>query len=110
MDTKVFNSLMTQTVGLGKIALDQYGQETVTQSFSESGFIEYKRERGIDAQGEEIEYNAKCFLKSDSNIDASHDRWQVTDQHTGRAMEVVDIQPMRDPRDDTLHHYELKTR
>src|SRR5699024_7375169 len=69
----------------------------------------YKRERGIDAQGEEIEYNAKCFLKADSNIDASQDRWQVTDQHTGRAREGVDIQPMRDPRDDTLHHYELKT-
>lgn len=122
MDSKKkFNKLMTHTITLTKKVLNVNGDLTIDTSYTgQKGFVQYGRKQietnmyqGM-SQGETIMSNALVFLKSDSSITVNlkEDKWFITQTapYTRSEMQVLDVQPIDDPRTGETHHYEVLVR
>jgi len=118
---KKFENLMTHTITLVKKNLDVHGDLSIITTYvGQKGFVQYGRKQmtvGLAsgmAQGETITSNALVFLKSDApiTIDLKKDKWFMTQTKpvARPEMQVLDVQPIDDPRDGTLHHYEVFVR
>lgn len=118
MDSKTkFNKLMTHTLTLAKKVLNVNGDLTIDTSYTgQKGFVQYGRKQieSSMSQGETIMSNALVFLKSDSpiTVDLKTDKWFITQTapYTRPEMQVLDVQPIDDPRTGETHHYEVLVR
>jgi len=118
---KKFNKLMTHTITLTKKVLNTNGDLTIDTTYTEQkGFVQYGRKQmttGLStgmASGETIMSNALVFLKSDSPItlELKEDKWFLTQTapYARPEMQVLDVQPIDDPRNGETHHYEILVR
>ena len=122
MDSKKrFNKLMTHTITLTKKVLNVNGDLAVDTTYLEQkGFVQYGRKQmttGLAsgmAQGETITSTALVFLQSDSpiTIDLKTDKWFIaqTAPYVRSDMQVIDVQPIDDPRHGETHHFEVLVR
>ena len=117
---KKFNKLMTHTITLTKKVKNVNGDLSIdTTHTGEKGFVQYGVKQEVHTmqgmtQGETILSNALVFLKSDSPItlDLKTDKWFITQTapYARPEMQVLDVQPIDDPRNGETHHYELLVR
>ena len=122
MDSKnKFNKLMTHTITLTKKVLNINGDLAIDTTYlAQKGFVQYGRKQmttGLASgmtSGETIMSNALVFLKSDSpiTIDLKTDKWFLTQTapYARPEMQVLDVQPIDDPRHGETHHFEVLVR
>ena len=122
MDSKKrFNKLMTHTITLTKKVLNVNGDLSIDTTYlAQKGFVQYGRKQmttGLASgmsQGETIISTALVFLKSDSpiTIDLKADKWFLTQTapYARPEMQVLDVQPIDDPRHGETHHFEVLVR
>lgn len=108
MSLAAFNQLMTHTINVIKRERDGSGDFSTLATYSESGFVEHTNKLITTEKGEEVLITSIVFLKSDSDIDISHPYWllEQTAPYTRENMQVVQIDPIDDPRTGKTHHYE----
>lgn len=110
MSDTEFNKLMTHTVDLRKLERNSGGDFSTIETTSDlSGFVEFKNNLKIVKDGEEINAKAIVYLKSDCGVDIDYKYWMIdqTAPYTRSDLQVLDIEPVDDPRNGLTHHFEL---
>ncbi len=104
--------LMSHALTIRKRDRNNYGDMSEVGSFSANGFVEYGRRITLDRDGEEVLSTATIFLEGSTPIDPEWDYW-IIDQiapYVRKGMEVIQIDPIDDPRTGKTHHYEVLVR
>lgn len=102
-----FDIFQTATATMQKITVDGYGDETVSTSFSVDIDPVLGRERIFTQEQEEIE-GYETIISPNSNIDLSHDRWNIV--YNGRTYQVEGIEPFYAIGTSDISHYQVTLR
>lgn len=108
-----FAKLMTHTFTIRKQKRTHQGDfEDDSTATGVKGFVEYGRRTVINRQGEEVLCTATIFMPKDASIDSNHDYWKIdqTAPYSRVGLEVIQIDPIDDPRTGKTHHYEISVR
>jgi len=113
MSMAEFNSMMTHKILLKKRERNYSGDFAITSSIPNlDGFVEFGNFFVTNEKGEKMEAKAIVFLKDSCGIDVNHKYWEIdqTAPYSRQNMEVLQVQPIDDPRTGITHHYELLVR
>jgi hypothetical protein len=112
MSMASFNALMNHTVILTKVTRNGYGDFSDISSTTIKGHVQYGETFVTNKKGEKLLAKAIVFLKDDCGIDISHPYWKInqTAPQIRNDMEVINIDPIDDPRNGLTHHFELAVR
>lgn len=108
-----FKSLMTDLINLRKRKRSvggDFSNLTTTQDLP--AFVEYGNKLVTNKKGEEITATAIVFLQDDCGIDINWEYWMIdqTSPYIRSNMEVINIDPIDDPRTGDTHHFEIAVR
>lgn len=105
-----FDSLMTHRCKIETLGISGYGEKTVASSqTSVPCLFDYQIQTMTKLDGEKVEVNGMCFLKSSASIDSEYRdyRFTQTSPVIRADMEVFQIKVLTDPNDGSIHHYEV---
>lgn len=102
-----FEIFQTVTATMNKIKIDGSGDKSVLGSFSVDIDPVLGRKRIFTQDQEEIE-GMETVISPNSNIDLSHDRWELV--YNGRTYQIESIEPYYDIGTTTVRHYEVTMR
>ncbi len=99
--------LLTQTVTLRRLQRDSMGNSSEQSGTSESAHIEYMRRQTFDREGEKVVSTATIFFDDTITFDWSENEneWEV--EALGLTFQIVSTEAIYDPRDGSLHHWEM---
>ncbi len=108
MASQEFKDLLTQSVSLESLTRSSSGDVSVGSTVSGvPAHVEYARKQRFTAEKELVDVNALFFFDSSAQ-DMTTGEWRI--QFDGQAFEVVSVDKVWDPRDGSLHHYEVSAR
>lgn len=108
-----FIKLMTHTLTIRKRERDWQGQFSDIETHEGiKGFVEYGKKLVTNREGEEVVASAMVFLRNDAPINPEHPHWMITQTapYSRENLEVIEIDPIDDPRTGKTHHYEVPVR
>ena len=112
MSMPEFNKMMTHEIQLIKRTKNESGDFSNLSTTKSKAFVQYGNHLIEKENGEIFKAIAIVFLNDSIVIDISHPYWFInqTKPYIRSGMEVLKVDPIDDPRNGKIHHYELFVR